>query len=157
MKVKELLKELSECPERREKLLGSSILMVLVSTPEVCRQVGHGFDDLIRISDKLYEGKVTKEKWLDTIEYNLNCLDGDGEVGFYVTLIDARGLESYLPMKFTLKDIVLPEIIEVVDVEHVEHEEAPPPPYKSKMKPYDKRRNFKPKNFWNRIRSRCKR
>ncbi len=153
MKVKELLKELSECPERREELLGSSIFLVLVSTPEGRKQVGHGFDDLIRISDELYEGKVTKEKWLDTIEYDLNRMDGDVEVGFNVMLIDVRGLEPYLPMKFTLKDIKLPEIVEVVDVEH---EEAPPPPYRPKLKQYDKRRNFKPKNFWNRIRSRCK-
>ena len=152
MKVKELLKELSECPERREELLGSSIFLVLVSTPEGCKDVGHGFDDLIRISDELYEGKVTKEKWLDTIEYNLNRLDGDCEVGFKVMLIDARGLEPYLPMKFTLKNIKLPKIVEIVDVEH---EEAPPPHYRSKMKTYDKRRNFKPKQKWNRIRSRC--
>lgn len=153
MKVKELLKELSECPERREELLGSSIFLILVYTAEGRKEVGHGFEDLLRVSDELYEGKVTKEKWLDTIEYDLNRLDGDGEVGFNVMLFDSRVVEPYVPMKFTLKDIKLPEMIEVVDVEY---RKEPPPPYRSKMKPYDKRRNFKPKNFWNRIRSRCK-
>ena len=153
MKVKELLKELSECPERREELLGSSILLVLVSTSEGRKEVGHGFEDLIRVSDELYGGKVTKERWLDIIEYDLNRMDGDCEVGFNAMLVDYRDVEPYLPMKFSLKDIKLPEMIEVVDVEY---EKEPPPPYRSKMKPFDKRRNFKPKNFWNRIRSRCK-
>lgn len=153
MKVKELLKELSECPERREELLGSSISLVLVHTAEGRKEVGNSFEDLLRVSDELYEGRVTKEKWLDNIEYNLNRMDGDDEVGFKLLLFGYSDIEPYLPMKFSLKDVKLPEMIEVVDVEY---EKEPPPPYRSKMKPFDKRRNFKPKNFWNRIRSRCK-
>ena len=150
MKVKELLKELSEHPERREELLGSAIFEVMLITAGGYKEFGYGFDDLVRIGAEVYEGRVSKERWLFMIEHDLMLMDGDVEVGFRVVLRDPR-IET--PKKFEISELKMPEMIEVVDVEY---EKEPPPPYRSKMKPFDKRRNFKPKNFWNRIRSRCK-
>lgn len=153
MKVKELLKELSECPERREELLGSVVETVIVYYTWGYKKAGRGFDDLLRISFELYGERVTKERWLELIEHDLRKMDEDYEVGFRAVLIDTRCIEPIEPVKFDINSLKLPEIREVVDIDE---RKLTPPPYCSKMKPYDKRRNFKPKNFWNRIRSRCK-
>ena len=147
MKVKELLKELSECPERREELLGSVVETVIVYYTWGYKKAGRGFDYLLRMSFELYGERVTKERWLELIEHDLRKMDEDYEVGFRAVLIDTRCIE------LDINSLKLQEIRVVVDVDE---RKPTPPPYCSKMKPYDKRRNFKPKNFWNRIRSRCK-
>ena len=153
MKVGELLKELSKHPERREELLGSVIETVIVYHTYGYERAGRGFDDLLRVSDELYGGRVTKEVWLKYIEHDLRQMDEDYIVGFRVVLPDTRSIETIEPT-LDINSLKLPEI-RCVDIDEKPEREIPP--YKSKMKPYDKRRNFKPKNFWNRIRSRCKR
>lgn len=152
MKVKELLKELSECPERREELLGSVVETVIVYHTYGYEKAGRGFDDLLRVSFELYGERVTKERWLELIEHDLRQMDEDYEVGFRAVLADTRCVEPIEPVELDINSLKLPEIREVVDVDEWK---TPPPPYRPKLKQYDKRRNFKPKNIWNRIRSRC--
>ena len=154
MKVKELLKKLSECPERREELIGSVVETVIVYYKWGYKKTGRGFDYLLRVSFELYGERVTKERLLEVIEHDLRQMDEDYEVGFRAILIDTRCIEPIEPVQFEINSLKLPEI-RYVDI--YEKPEMEIPRYKSKMKPYDKRRNFKPKNFRNRIRSRCKR
>ena len=153
MKVEELLKKLSEFPEQREELISGVVGTVVLATDGGYKEVGYGFDEMMKLSYELYGDRVTKEKWLDCIEAHLMKMPEGFEADFRVVLLDIEYAKAYVPMKFVLKDFKLPEIRYVNILEEPEREI---PPYRPKMKPFDKRRNFKPKNFWNRIRSRCK-
>lgn len=150
MTAAELLSELLEFPERREELLGSSIEYIIVVDRCGSHKAGYGFEDLVKTCNELYEGRVTKEKLLDNIENDIRQMEDDDVVCFRVILPDIRMYES---LEVLLDKVKMPEV-KVVDID--EPVAPPPPHYRPKLKSYDKRRNFKPKNFWNRIRSRCK-
>ena len=149
MTAGKILKEILEHPERREELLRSIIGVVTLVTSYGNKEVGEGFDDMLSTCQEFYGEHVTKEKLLDTIQSFLERTDPDNEAIFKAIVFDYTPIES---IRLELKDFKVPEMIEVIDMDE---ERLPPPQYRPKIKSYDKRRNFKQKNFWNRIRSRC--
>lgn len=150
MKVADVRKELADCsPERREELLSG--LVGFIYTFDECgkKEIGHGFDDLIRIGEEWFPGMVTKEAWLNGIENRLEYFNDESE-----EVVVVLPQPYYIPpVRFELKEIDIPDIRFLEPIEQPKEE---PIPYRQKLAKYDKRRNFKPKNFWNRIRSRCK-
>ena len=61
----------------------------------------------------------------------------------FTILEECRELEKLLLEKMEYEDIV------------IEQEESEPPHHREKLLPYNKRRKFVKKQYWNRIRSRC--
>lgn len=149
MRVADIRKELDGCsPERREELLGGFVGFIYTFDECGKKEIGHGFDDLLRIGEEWYVGKVTKESWLNAIEDRMKFLDDELE-----EMVVILTQPYYIPyVRFELKDFDLPDIR---FLEPIEKPKPEPVRYRPKFGKYDKRRNFKPKNVWNRIRSRC--
>lgn len=151
MKVEDVRKELADCsPERREELLGGLVGAIYTFEELGRKEIGHGFEDLQSISNSWYAGRISKEAWLRYIENRLPFFDDEAE-----EIVVFLPEPYYIPHpRIEVQELELPDIhYEIVDIVEPKQE---PIPYRPKLNKYDKRRNFKPKNSWNRIRSRCK-
>ena len=151
MKVADIRRELVDCsPEKREELLGGLVGAIYTFSELGRKEIGHGFEELQSIADRWYAGMVTKEAWLRYIENRLPFLDDEAE-----EIVVFLPEPYYIPKpRIEVVELELPDIhYEIADIEQPKQEHIP---YRPKLYKYDKRRNFKPKNIWNRIRSRCK-
>lgn len=123
--------------------------------------VGEGFDVLMALLVKLNDGKETPQSIETRVgEWVKKLPDITAPIGIIIRVSDDfdfgdMEVEYYLTEEYIAEHFLsnIPKLIDYTPIPKPPKQEVPA--YKSKCHPYDKRRKFCQKGFWNRIRSRC--